>query len=172
MKVLVVVDMQNDFIDGALGTQEARDIVGNVKEKIKGYLAAGSRIVYTQDTHKGDYLQTQEGQKLPVEHCLRGTRGWDIAPEIYVKGCPIIEKPAFGSLELAELVAGLGEIQSVELIGIATDICVISNALILKAKLPEVPVIVDASCCAGITPQSHDNALEAMKMCQIEVVGG
>lgn len=169
MKVLIVVDMQNDFIDGALGTKEATEIVGRVIKKIEGHLAVGGRVVYTQDTHGEDYLQTQEGQKLPVEHCIRGTRGWDIAPGVYVRGCPVVEKPVFGSLELADLVAGLGDIQSIELIGIATDICILSNALILKAKLPEVPIVVDASCCAGITPQSHENALAAMKMCQIDV---
>lgn len=171
MKVLVVVDLQNDFIDGALGTQEAREIVSRVKEKIDKYLEAGDRVIFTQDTHGDGYLQTQEGQKLPVEHCIRGTRGWEIAQKVQVKGCPVVEKPTFGSLELAEMIAGLGEVQSIELVGIATDICVISNALILKAKLPEVLVTVDASCCAGITPQSHENALAAMKMCQIEITG-
>lgn len=171
MKVLVVVDMQNDFIDGALGTAEAPGIIEGVKAKIAKYVAAGGKIIYTQDTHDRDYLLTQEGKKLPVEHCLKGSPGWRIYPGLYVEGSPVVEKPAFGSLELADLVAGIGGIESVELVGICTDICVISNALILKAKLPEVPVLVDASCCAGITPASHENALAALKMCQVEVSG-
>ncbi|MEG6521935.1 cysteine hydrolase family protein [Desulfotomaculum sp. 1211_IL3151] len=172
MKVLVVIDMQNDFINGALGTKEAVKIVDSVKAKIDSYLAAGDIVIYTQDTHTEAYLKTQEGQKLPVEHCIKGTPGWEISPRVYVSGCPVIEKPSFGSLELAELIAGMEEIQSIELIGICTDICVISNALILKAKMPEVPLVVDASCCAGVTLESHQNALDAMKACQIEVIGG
>ncbi|GAB6181220.1 cysteine hydrolase [Desulfotomaculum defluvii] len=172
MKVLVVIDMQNDFINGALGTEEAIKIVDSAKAKIDSYLEAGDTVIYTQDTHTEAYLQTQEGKTLPVEHCIKGTPGWEISQRVYVSGCPVIEKPSFGSIELAELIAGMGEMQSIELIGICTDICVISNALILKAKMPEVPIMVDASCCAGVTLESHQNALDAMKACQIEVIGG
>lgn len=172
MKVLVVIDMQNDFINGTLGTKEAVKIVDSAKAKIDSYLAAGDTVIYTQDTHTEAYLQTQEGQKLPVEHCIKGTHGWEISQRVYVSGCPVIEKPSFGSIELAELIAGMGEVQSIELIGICTDICVISNAIILKAKMPEVPIVVDASCCAGVTLESHQNALDAMQACQIEVIGG
>lgn len=171
MKVLVVVDMQNDFVDGALGTKEAQGILGRVKRKINRYKQAGEMIIYTKDTHGEGYLSSQEGRNLPVEHGIKGTPGWDIAPGLYVEGSPVIEKPAFGSLELAELVAGVEGLESVELVGVCTDICVISNALILKARLPEVPIAVDASCCAGITPESHSNALAAMKMCQVQING-
>lgn len=172
MKVLAVIDMQNDFINGALGTKEAVEIVNSVKAKIDSFLAAGDTVVYTQDTHTEAYLQTQEGQKLPVAHCIKGTPGWEISPRVYVSGCQVIEKPSFGSIELAELLAGMAEIQSIELIGLCTDICVISNAMILKAKMPEVPIVVDAACCAGATLEGHQNALYAMKACQIEVIGG
>ena len=169
MKILAVIDMQNDFIDGALGTKEAEAIVARVKEKVEQYLSAGDTVVYTRDTHAPDYLNTQEGKNLPVVHCVKGTPGWEISEKVYAEGCPVIDKPSFGSLELAEYVAGMNQVESIELIGLCTDICVISNAMILKAKLPELPVSVDASCCAGVTPQSHANALEAMKMCQVRV---
>ena len=170
MKVLVVVDMQNDFIDGALGTSEAVGIVDKVKAKIKRQLAEGGKVYYTQDTHSPNYLQTAEGQHLPVKHCVEGTEGWKIAPGIYHEPCQVIRKGTFGSLELAEEIAHLPQpLESIELVGLCTDICVISNALILKASLPEIPIIVDAACCAGVTPESHRNALDAMKMCQVEV---
>ena len=171
MRVLVVTDMQNDFVNGSLGTKEAVEIVDSVKAKIDSYLSAGDTIIYTQDTHTEGYLQTQEGQKLSVEHCIKGTPGWRILPRVYVSGCKVIEKPSFGSIELAEYIAVMKDVQSTELIGICTDICVISNAMILKAKMPEVPILVDASCCAGTTLESHKNALNAMKACQIEVMG-
>ena len=149
MKVLVVVDMQNDFIGGALGTKEAVAIVPKVVEKIRNF---EGRVLFTRDTHKEDYLDTQEGKKLPVAHCIKGTEGWELHPEIEaLRKEDALDKPTFGSTQ----------------IGLCTDICVISNAMIAKAFIPEVPVIVDASCCAGVTPQSHKNALEAMKMCQI-----
>lgn len=170
MKVLIVVDMQHDFVDGVLGTPEARLIVGNVRRKVDAFLLEGDCVIYTQDTHGVDYLDTQEGKNLPIEHCLRGSVGWNILPEIYRAGCPVIEKQGFGSLELAEVVASMKEVESVELIGVCTDICVISNALILKSKLPEVCIQVDASCCAGVTPESHANALRAMQMCQIKIL--
>lgn len=169
MKILVVVDMQNDFIDGALGTQEAVQIVEPVKQKVDKYLKNGDKVIYTRDTHSENYLSTQEGKKLSVIHCVKGTPGWEISEKIFETGCKVIDKPSFGSLELAEYIGCLEHVEEIELVGLCTDICVISNAMILKAKLPEVSVAVDASCCAGVTPQSHENALDAMKMCQIEV---
>lgn len=187
MKILAVIDMQNDFIDGALGTPEAVAITERVREKIDACLQNGYTVIYTRDTHHTDYLETQEGRKLPVEHCIEGTHGWEIAEKVFVPGCEVIDKPSFGSLELAERMAQLlmqnsaledakeqqGNIcdDLVEFIGLCTDICVISNAMIFKARMPEIPVMVDASCCAGVTVQSHMNALEAMKMCQITVTG-
>lgn len=172
MKVLVVVDMQNDFIDGALGTKEAQAIVPKVIEKIKGF---DGRVLATRDTHEADYMQTQEGKKLPVVHCIRDTAGWEIHPEIAaLLKEHAIDKPTFGSLGLGQVLKAYHTyeepIESITLIGVCTDICVISNALVLKAHLPEVPIIVDASCCAGVSPQTHKQALEAMKVCQIEVV--
>lgn len=172
MKVLVVTDMQNDFIDGSLGTREAIGIIDSVKAKIDSYLADGDTVIYTQDTHTRDYLKTQEGKKLPVEHCIEGTAGWEISKRVYVSGCQVIKKPSFGSLKLAELVSEMKDIEAIEIIGLCTDVCVISNAMILKAKMPEVPILVDASCCAGTTFESHINALNALKVCQIEVRGG
>ncbi len=167
MKLLVVVDMQNDFIDGSLGTKEAQSIVAKVKERIKGFKG---RVLFTRDTHGGDYLETQEGKNLPVVHCLRGEKGWEIADALkeYVSEPPF-DKPSFGSIALAQ---ELGKMRpsSVTLIGLCTDICVISNALIIKAFLPETKVSVDASCCAGVTPESHLRALEAMKACQVEII--
>jgi len=171
MQVLVVVDMQNDFIDGALGTAEAVAIVPRVAEYIAAFDGA---VYYTRDTHQADYLQTQEGRNLPVEHCIAGTDGWQISAALPVAtDAPIIDKPTFGSTELAAQLAQLhaGQpIDGITLIGLCTDICVISNAMLIKAQLPEVPVQVVADCCAGVTPASHANALEAMKMCQIKVI--
>ena len=168
-KVLVVIDMQNDFIDGALGTKEAQVMLPRLVEKLEREEAL---LVFTQDTHGADYLETQEGKNLPVPHCIEGTEGHalDNAIAAAVDGIPasrIIRKP-FGSLELPKVIAGL-EPDAIELVGLCTDICVIANAMILKAVFPEVPVSVDASCCAGVTPQSHENALQAMKMCQVVV---
>lgn len=169
MKVLAVIDMQNDFIDGALGTAEAVGITQRVREKISQYQRENQLVVFTRDTHQADYLSTQEGKYLPVEHCIEGTHGWELAQGLWIPEAKIIDKPAFGSLELAEYVSGLEDLEEVELIGLCTDICVISNALILKARLPEVKISVDQSCCAGVTPESHENALKAMKICQVEV---
>ena len=169
MKLLVVVDMQNDFIDGALGTKEAVAIVDTVNKKIQEYRSAGDCVVFTRDTHQKNYLQTQEGRHLPVEHCVEGTAGWQISSALDTGTDTIINKPSFGSLALADYAAGLADLESIELVGLCTDICVISNAFILKARLPEVPIYCDGSACAGVTPQSHANALEAMKMCQIIV---
>ena len=171
-KILIVVDMQNDFIDGALGTKEAEQIVEPVMHKIKEYNTGN--IYATRDTHGTDYLSTQEGKNLPVEHCMKGTKGWEIRAEIaeLLDGAVIVDKPSFGSLELAELLyeENKKEELEIELIGLCTDICVVSNAILLKAKMPEVKIFVDASCCAGVTPESHAAALETMKMCQINIL--
>jgi nicotinamidase/pyrazinamidase len=169
MKVLVVVDMQNDFIDGSLGSVEAQKIVPKVKEKIHEYIQHGDKVLFTQDTHAEDYLQTQEGRNLPVKHCIKGTQGWQIQADVVVPDAERFEKKAFGSIELAQAIAEMTQVESVELIGLCTDICVISNAMILKARLPEIPVTVDASCCAGTTVENHRNALNAMRMCQVIV---
>lgn len=170
MKILVVVDMQNDFIDGALGTKEAVGIVPNVVEKIRNF--EGEKIIFTRDTHEENYMETQEGKNLPVPHCIRGTKGWELNPEIdALRKEEAFDKPSFGSMELGAYLKEQEDVESVEFIGLCTDICVISNVMITKATLPEVPVIVDASCCAGVTPESHKNALEAMKMCQVKIIG-
>ena len=170
-KLLIVIDMQNDFIDGALGTPEAVSIVENVKAKIRSYPPAD--ILATKDTHEKHYLQTQEGKNLPVEHCIRGSKGWEIREDIaeLLDGVKIYEKPTFGSVAMALDVAEISQSEEieVEMVGLCTDICVVSNALLLKAMMPEVKISVDASCCAGVTPESHDAALETMKMCQVEV---
>ncbi len=164
-KTLIVVDMQNDFIDGSLGTKEAVAIVDNVKKKIAEYAAAGNEIIFTRDTHHADYLSTNEGRHLPVEHCIDGTDGWKIADGLEVPGAIYIDKPSFGYTDWAE-----HKLEEVELVGLCTDICVVSNALIIKAVYPEIKVSVDSSCCAGVTPESHIAALTTMKMCQVEVL--
>lgn len=167
-RLLVVVDMQKDFIDGSLGTKEAQEIVSNVTAKIQEYKQSGDTVVFTYDTHHEDYLNTQEGRKLPVVHCVKGTPGWELCDALQEFEGMKFEKDTFGSRELA-LWAAEEKFDSMELIGLCTDICVISNAMMLKAFLPEAEVSVDAACCAGVTPQSHRNALEAMKVCQITV---
>lgn len=171
MKVLVVIDMQNDFIDGSLGTKEAVSIVPKVIEKMKSFEGV---ILATRDTHPKNYLETQEGRNLPVEHCIKGSFGWEIQEEIKdLLDTEPIDKPTFGSVKLGDRLKELSEkenIESITLIGLCTDICVISNAMIAKAVLPETPILVDADCCAGVTPESHERALEAMKMCQIQVI--
>ena len=165
---LIVVDMQKDFIDGALGTKEAEAVVSKVRQKIEGF---GGKVIYTRDTHGEGYLQTQEGQKLPVVHCLRETEGWQISGELpEEKAYAVIDKPTFGSVELGERLREENDrepIGQVILVGLCTDICVISNALLIKAFLPEAEIVVDAACCAGVTPESHNTALQAMKSCQI-----
>lgn len=170
-KILVVVDMQNDFIDAALGTPEAVAIVDAVKEKIGSYPAED--IIATMDTHGENYMESQEGQNLPVMHCIKGTDGWKIRPDIaeLLEGAKIYEKPTFGSTALAADLKALSETEEIELelIGLCTDICVVSNALLLKAAMPEVKISVDASCCAGVTPQKHLAALETMRSCQVNV---
>lgn len=165
MKTLIVVDMQNDFIDGSLGTKEAQAIVENVKKKIAEYRERGDEVIFTRDTHGEDYLDTPEGKKLPVVHCVRGTKGWEISGELDTSGCRLIDKPTFGWTRWSER-----SFSEIELIGLCTDICVVSNALILKAMFPDVEITVDAACCAGVTPGTHQAALETMKMCQIRVV--
>ena len=175
MKYLVVVDMQKDFITGSLGTKEAEAILPKVTEKVQGF---EGKVIFTRDTHTEDYLETQEGKNLPVKHCIRGEEGWKLADALdalaQASGSRIYDKPAFGSPELAAFLKEEndrepGGIEEIEICGLCTDICVISNALMIKAFLPEVSVSVDAACCAGVTPQSHQNALEAMKMCQIKI---
>lgn len=176
MKILVVIDMQNDFIDGALGTKEAQAIVPKVAEKIKNF---DGKVFYTRDTHDEKYLETQEGKNLLVKHCIRGTDGWKLTPEIDVL-CEgdILNKSSFESIELGFKlndyrsnlrVIKNERVESITLIGVCTDICVISNAMILKAFFPDKPIIVDAACCAGSTPEGHKNALAVMKTCQIQI---
>ncbi|MCI8887266.1 MAG: cysteine hydrolase [Hungatella sp.] len=165
-KLLIVVDMQNDFIDGSLGTKEAEAVVPAVKEKIKAYEEAGDEVVFTMDTHFEDYLDTQEGRNLPVKHCIKDSHGWMLHESLKDFSGKRFEKRAFGSVECGQYAAG-GNYESVELVGLCTDICVISNAMLIKSMSPELTVIVDGRCCAGVTPQSHENALKAMKMCQI-----
>jgi Amidases related to nicotinamidase len=168
--LLFVIDMQNDFIDGALGTKEAVEIVPAVKEKIESF---NGKVFFTRDTHYENYMETREGRFLPVPHCIKDTDGWQIRPELdELRNTDAIDKPSFGYAGLGNLLLKLNEedeINSITFIGLCTDICVISNALLAKAALPEVDIIIDSACCAGVTPESHNNALEAMKMCQIIV---
>ena len=170
--ILLVIDMQNDFIDGALGTPEAVAIVPKVRKKIQSF---DGTVLFTRDTHGDDYMETQEGKNLPVPHCIRGTEGWQIRPELEeLRVTEPVDKGTFGSDELGRILRDLNEedpIGNITVIGLCTDICVISNALLAKAFLPEVPIEVDASCCAGVTPESHENALKAMASCQIRIVG-
>ena len=165
-KSLIVIDMQKDFINGSLGTKEAEAIVKNVKAKIKEYQDRGDEIIFTRDTHPKNYLETNEGKHLPVIHCVENSEGWKIPEEIYVPGKECINKPSFGYLDW-----GKYQFEEIEIIGLCTDICVVSNALILKAIYPEIKISVDASCCAGVTKESHKAALLTMKMCQIEITG-
>ncbi len=164
-KTLIVVDMQNDFIDGALGTKEAQAIVEKVQKKIEEYKNNGDEIIFTRDTHQTNYLKTNEGIHLPVEHCIEGSDGWQIREGLYVEGAKCVDKPTFGFVGWRNF-----EFEEVELVGLCTDICVVSNALILKALYPEIKVSVDSSCCAGVTVESHNAALTTMKMCQVEVI--
>ena len=172
MKVLIVVDMQNDFITGTLGTPEARAVVDKVVEKIKSF---DGMVLATRDTHAESYLSSQEGKNLPVPHCIKGSSGWQLCREIEkLLVTPPIDKPTFGSSELGQMLSSYNKIKpitEVTLVGVCTDICVISNALLVKAFLPEAIVSVDASCCAGTTPESHQRALDAMKVCQILIEG-
>lgn len=169
--LLVVVDMQNDFIDGSLGTKEAVAIVDNVIAEIAKYDAKD--ILATRDTHPENYLETQEGKNLPVVHYVKGTDGWQINEKVKtaLKDAVVIDKPTFGSKILAEEITKIAEKEdiTVTLVGLCTDICVVSNAILIKAYLPEIPVKVIASCCAGVTPESHEAALATMRMCQVQV---
>lgn len=179
MKVLIVVDMQRDFVTGALGTEEARKIVPKVFEKIRWARMNGYRIIFTQDTHNENYLETPEGITLPVPHCIKGTEGHEIIPELVgdIENPDICQKTTFGSKSLcAELafeyfIAG-HEFDEVILIGVCTDICVVTNALLLKTDMPGIPITVDASCCAGTTPEMHQKALDVMRSCQINITNG
>lgn len=169
-KALVVVDMQKDFISGALGTKEAEAVVDNVAEVIRTF---DGEVIFTRDTHTDKYQETQEGRNLPVSHCIKDSDGWQLDRKLVslrTEPVKIFDKPTFGSVALAEYLKANEELESVTLIGLCTDICVISNALLIKAFLPEVEIRVMEKCCAGVTPESHQNALEAMKMCQIKIV--
>ena len=167
MKILIVVDMQNDFISGSLGSKLAEAIVPGVVEKVKNY---DGKVVFTRDTHFADYMNTQEGRKLPVEHCVKDTAGWEICNELKPYTETVIDKITFGSVELPSVIKNFGEeIEEIELCGLCTDICVISNAMILKATFPEVKVSVDGKCCAGVSEESHQTALDAMRAVQIEI---
>ncbi|MBE5956029.1 MAG: cysteine hydrolase [Lachnospiraceae bacterium] len=178
MKYLIVVDMQNDFIDGALGTQEAQGIVQNVCNKIKELKEKGYEIIATRDTHFGAddadeskrYMNTQEGSKLPVPHCIYGTSGWEIADPVKaaIGDAKVFDKYTFGSEELAHYMKSVNP-EEIELLGLCTDICVVSNALMIKAFLPEIPMKIAADCCAGVTVESHNAALKTMSMCQVEI---
>lgn len=167
--LLIVIDMQVDFISGALGTKEAEAIVPAVIQKITGF---DGDVIFTRDTHSEMYLDTAEGKKLPVIHCVKDSPGWEIHPDVFQAGrgktVAVIDKPTFGSTELCDFVAA-GDYGAIELVGLCTDICVISNALCLKSRFWETPISVWKDCCAGVTPESHENALSAMAMCQIDI---
>lgn len=168
MKILVVVDMQNDFIDGALGTPEAVKIVPYVKEVIQNF---NGKVLFTRDTHFPNYLDTQEGKNLPVKHCIQGTPGWEIHPALdALRVTDPIDKLTFGSADLPKILEQEKDIEDITFVGLCTDICVISNVMIVKAFFPEIPLVVDAKGCAGVTVESHKNALSAMKMCQVTVI--
>lgn len=169
-QVLIVVDMQNDFIDGVLGTEQAQAIVQNVVDKVKSF---NGEIVFTRDTHFENYIETNEGKNLPVPHCIKGSNGWQICSKLesfVTENTAVFDKITFGSVELAEYLKSITELEEVTLVGLCTDICVISNALLIKANLPEIVISVDEKCCAGVTPQSHNNAINAMKMCHINII--
>ena len=168
-RVLIVIDMQNDFIDEALGTKEAQTIVPNVMKKVMEYREAGDKIIFTRDTHTDNYLKTSEGKKLPVPHCIKDTKGWEISNKLNTTDCDVIDKYSFGWTGWSTYYDFTDD--QIEIVGLCTDICVVSNALILKAQFPETDITVDASCCAGVTPESHQAALTTMKMCQINVIG-
>lgn len=170
--VLIVVDMQKDFVDGALGTQEAVAIVDNVVKKIESF---NEEIIVTYDTHQPDYMETREGKYLPVPHCIENTQGWKLDEKVEKslegKDVKRLYKPTFGSVELVKLFENCNQTETeVTLIGLCTDICVVSNAMLLKAYYPEMNITIDAHCCAGVTPESHQAALTTMKMCQMNVI--
>lgn len=167
-KYLIVIDVQKDFVDGALGTKEAVAIIPRVKEKVAEYRKNAGKIIFTRDTHRPDYLQTNEGKHLPVEHCIEGTEGWQIFEGVFEADSKVIDKPSFGYIDWKKHIDNSPDL-SIELIGLCTDICVASNALILKALFPEAEVSVDSSACAGVTPETHEAALATMRMCQVEI---
>ena len=174
-KFLIIVDMQKDFIDGALGSAEAQAVVNNAVKRIRVCREAGYQVIATLDTHEADYMQTAEGKKLPVPHCIRGTEGWELNPLIReaMGNGTLVEKPTFGSIRLPEMLrkrTAEGDRMTIELIGLCTDICVVSNALLLKANFPEAQIAVNAECCAGVTPEKHRAALETMQSCQIDIL--
>ena len=173
--ILVAVDLQRDFIDGTLGTREAEAIVPAAAARIRELKDAGAEVYATLDTHGENYAETREGKRLPVPHCIRNTAGWELHPVIReaLGDCTLVEKPAFGSVRLPELIREKGKTDgemTIELLGLCTDICVVSNALLLKAFYPEMPLTSDSACCAGVTPASHEAALTTMKMCQIDII--
>lgn len=170
-KLLIVVDMQNDFVHNTdvLGTEAAQAIVPKVKTKIEEYLGNGDQVIFTRDTHRPDYLRTQEGEMLPVPHCIHGTTGWCVIDELEHPECPHYDKHSFGYTYWDRHCTFEDDYQSIELCGVCTDICVVSNALILKALYPEIPMLVDASCCAGTSEVAHEAALKTMASCQITV---
>lgn len=170
-RVLIVVDVQNDFVDGVLGSKEAQAIIPSVKAKIEKYDKYGREILFTRDSHDGDYLYTSEGRKLPIKHCIMGTRGHRIVDGLETHNSRHIDKPTFGYAGWAEVLDMLGNPDSIEMIGLDTDICVVTNALLIKTLNPDIEITVDASCCAGSTPEKHKAALEVLKSCQIEVIG-
>ncbi len=170
-KALIVVDVQNDFVDGALGSTEAQEIIPAVKEKIEMYNKGGREILFTKDSHDENYLNTAEGKRLPVKHCIIGTRGHKIVDGLETKNSKYLIKDTFGCDEWDEALKALGNPESVEMIGLDTDICVVTNALIIKTLRPDIEITVDARCCAGSTPEKHKAALEVMKSCQIDVIG-
>lgn len=172
--VLVVIDVQNDFIDGALGSKEAQEALPRIIERVKGFQG---QVFATKDTHFDGYLETQEGKNLPVPHCIKGTNGWDFPEELAElmeeKAARVFEKTTFGSVDLAQELKrrfDQGKIESVEFVGFCTDICVVSNALLVKAESPELPIVVDARCCAGVTTEKHQNALDVLESCQVRVL--
>lgn len=169
-KLLIVIDMQNDFTYGALKNEDAISVIPGIKKKIESF---DGDIIFTRDTHNDDYMNTQEGKKLPVPHCIKGEQGWEIVDELKslceAKKCEVYDKPTFGCMKLAEDIADKNCYDEIELVGVCTDICVISNAMLIKAAVPDTTIKVDSSCCAGVTKDSHDTALKAMAGCQIEV---
>ena len=168
MNYLIVIDMQVDFINGALGSNQAKAIVPVVADKVKNF---NGRVIFTRDTHLDNYLQTQEGKNLPIPHCIKNTDGWHICDELKQYAETVIDKQTFGSMELPKVINEFNEnVEQIELCGLCTDICVISNAMILKSAFPEAKIIVDATCCAGVTVESHNTALNAMKAAQIEII--
>ncbi|MBO5969824.1 MAG: cysteine hydrolase [Clostridia bacterium] len=179
-RTLIVIDMQNDFVTGPLGTEEAKAIVPQIKAKIDAYRSTGDEVIFTRDTHTEDYMSTPEGKHLPVPHCIHNTEGWEVIPELDIPECEHIDKPTFGwpfwthtespYENDSDETYFYRDLEEIELVGVCTDICVASNALILKAMYPWAEITVDASCCAGVTPETHKAALTVMKSCQINVI--